>query len=149
MSTFKNLNTPKSHNSILKFSFPDASQRALIWRKSFPQKAVFRQTPTVMNGSDSSEGPTIYKEPIEIPEAVKKYELTGANILNVVHYAGIKAVERLTAARSGLNEENVTAPGSDGSRQQPPAESQLVIYLSDVMYGIRRELMKEGKAFSI
>lgn len=136
-------------NSILKFSFPDASQRALIWRKSFPQKAVFRQNPIVMNGNLSSDYPAIYQEPIDIPEAVKKYELTGGNILNVVHYAGIKAIEKLTAAKSGLKDENVTTLNSAGLEQQSHSESQLVIYLSDVMYGIRRELIKEGKAFSI
>lgn len=135
-------------NSMLKFSFPDASQRALIWRKSLPQKAIFRQHPIAMNGNHSSEYPVTSQEPIDIPEAVKKYELTGGNILNVVHYAGIKAVEKLSAAKTGLKDKTVTTLNGSPVEDQSHPAPQLVIYLSDVIHGIRRELIKEGKAFS-
>ena len=128
-------------NSMLKFSFPDASQRVLIWRKSFPQKAIFRQNPIGLNGNHTA---TKHEETIDIPEAVKKYELTGGNILNVVHYAGIKAIEKLNSTKD-KNGTSLNGSSVDGHIHPQP---QLVIYLSDVINGIKREMTKEGKAFS-
>src|SRR4030095_7939978 len=32
-------------NSILKFPFPDANERYLIWKKSFPPNAIFKEKP--------------------------------------------------------------------------------------------------------
>ena len=124
----------------MKFSFPDASQRGLIWRKSFPQKPIFKQNPARLNGNGSST----YQDAIDIPEAVKKYELTGGNILNVVHYAGIKAIEKLNSRK---DKNGTSLNGSAVSGQSHP-EPQLVIYLSDVINGIKREMVKEGKAFT-
>jgi hypothetical protein len=109
-------------NSILRFPFPDAGQRALIWKKSFPENALFFSQP-----QDGKSLPAA-----EVPELLKKYELTGANINNVVQYAGIKALQR--------TDEPDTAP----VWQTKP----LGIYLSDILDGIRRELVKEGKPFA-
>ena len=112
-------------NSILKFPFPDQSQRALIWKKAFPENSIFRKK---VVGSD---GPDLLEEPVDIAEVVKKYELTGGNIINVVHYSSIKAVEALHQ-----------------KRKLPTEPAYLTIYLSDVLDGIKKELLKEGKPFS-
>ena len=56
-------------NAILKFPFPDADERALIWNKSFPKDAVFYEKPI-----NSNEVVTSYfAKPmiVNIPEAVK------------------------------------------------------------------------------
>ncbi len=95
-------------NDIVKFTIPDENERKEIWEKSFPE-----------NGDIG-----------DIPEQVKKYELTGGNIINIIHYAGIQAVEK--KQEQGNGEEN---------------SSQLKIYPEDVLEGIKREYIKEGKPF--
>lgn len=97
-------------NSILKFSLPEAEERVKIWRLAFPKDVRF---------SNEQE------ETVDIPDLVKNYLLSGGCIVNVVHYASIKALER-------YNEQN-------GAKN---------IYLSDVLYGIKKELLKEGKPFN-
>jgi len=97
-------------NAILRFPFPEAPERRLIWQKSFPEGATFAAGPA--------------KGVIDIPDAVKKYELAGGSIINVVHYASLKAAERSV---------NGNAP---------------MIYLSDVHKGIQIELNKHGKPFN-
>jgi len=91
-------------NAILKFSFPDSNERAMIWRRTFPAQSEFI-------GGD-------------IPEMIKRYELAGGSILNVVHYACLKAIEKHTDDREKLG-----------------------IYINDVLDGIKREFVKEGKPF--
>lgn len=88
-------------NAIIKFSMPDENERLEIWRKSFPSHIRFE------NDRD-------------IPELVKKYELSGGNITNIVQYACLKAIEK----------------------------NGTIIYLQDVLNGIKREMHKEGKPFS-
>lgn len=106
-------------NSILKFPMPNAYERKMIWQKLFPEKVVF------IGNSD---------EPVDVPELVKSYELTGGNINNVVHYACLKAYEkRVTLVYHGDCEE----------------PDVLVVYLEDVLNGIKKEFIKEGKPFSI
>jgi hypothetical protein len=100
-------------NAILRFPFPEAAERKLIWKKSFP------------TGSQFAAAPSPAGSPVDIPEIVKKYELAGGSIINVVHYASLKAVER-----------------SADPNHQP------VIYLSDVYKGIQIELNKHGKPFN-
>ena len=92
-------------NSILKFSIPDTEERKKIWQKTFPPEVEFREK--------------------DIIEVVKKYELSGGNIVNAIHYAGIKAAKR----------------------QQTP-EDPLIINLPDVVDGIRHELTKGGVPFN-
>jgi AAA+ superfamily predicted ATPase len=89
-------------NSIIPFCMPSEDDRAMIWIKSFPGHISF------------SEG-------MDIPELVKKYELSGGNIINIVQYACIKALEK----------------------------NKLQICLDDVLNGIRREMHKEGKPFNL
>ncbi|AOM80985.1 AAA family ATPase [Pedobacter steynii] len=97
-------------NAILKFSLPEAEERAEIWRLAFPKDVRF------CNEQD---------EIVDIPELVKSYPISGGCIVNVVHYASIKALERYNEQKAAKN-----------------------IYLSDVLYGIKKELLKEGKPFN-
>ena len=104
-------------NAILRFPFPEAAERKLIWKKSFPTGSRFAMAP------GSPDSATAADASIDLPEIVKKYELAGGSIINVVHYAALKAVER-------------------------NANHQPVIYLSDVHKGIQIELNKHGKPFN-
>jgi SpoVK/Ycf46/Vps4 family AAA+-type ATPase len=88
-------------NSIIKFSMPDENERVEIWRKCFPSRIRF-------------------EEDKDLPQLVKKYELSGGNITNIVQYACLKAIEKKGET----------------------------IYLQDVLNGIKREMHKEGKPFS-
>lgn len=90
-------------NDIVKFSIPSEDERKAIWEKSFPEDAEYG----------------------EIPEKVKTYNLTGGNIINAVHFAGIQALKRRNQSDSG----------------------KLLFYLEDVSDGIRKEMAKEGKPF--
>ncbi len=90
-------------NDIVKFTVPNEDERKEIWEKSFPANADYG----------------------EIPNEVKKYKLTGGNIINSVHFAGIQALKRRSESDSG----------------------KLLFYLEDVKDGIRKEMTKEGKPF--
>lgn len=106
-------------NATLRFPFPDAGERVQIWRKSFPENASFaKEAAASTTGIDAPD----------IPELVKKYEMAGGSIINVVHYASLKALER----RNGY---------------QKHSNGKLTIYLHDVLQGIQKEMMKEGKPF--
>lgn len=118
-------------NAVLKFPFPDARERTMIWAKSFPQECTFIKD--IENGSG--------KETIDISEVVKKYEMTGGSILNAVHYACLKAIERQgkkngTLRNTSINDAHTTE-----------TEHNLFIYTSDVLMGIKKEFTKEGKPF--
>ncbi|NML21668.1 ATP-binding protein [Pseudoflavitalea sp. G-6-1-2] len=110
-------------NSILKFPLPDIDERKLIWTKLFPPNVRF----VVSADTDKPE-------PVDIPEKVKGTELSGGNINNIVHYACLKALERKSSLAA-----NAYCP-------EPPG---LTVYLEDVINGIRRELIKEGRPFSM
>jgi hypothetical protein len=69
-------------------------------------------------------------EEINIIEQVKNYELTGGNINNIVHYACLKAYERKVVANGSYT-----------------GKSKLNVYLEDVISGIKKEVVKEGKPF--
>jgi len=116
-------------NAILRFPFPEAAERKLIWKKSFPAGAEFA-------GGAGGAGPAAGSGPaaaaVDLPELVKKYELAGGSIINVVHYASLKAVER-----------SVNGNGMAAAELHQP-----VIYLSDVHKGIQIELNKHGKPFT-
>jgi hypothetical protein len=106
-------------NATLRFPFPDAGDRMQIWKKSFPENAVFTKEPAAAANDTGS---------VDVPELVKKYEMAGGSIINVVHYASLKALERRNGHDTGTNE-------------------KLTIYLNDVLQGIQKEMMKEGKPF--
>jgi MoxR-like ATPase len=135
-------------NLIIKFPFPDQNQRALIWKNALPKGAIFRKK--VLTGNP----PEIKEEKADIPELVKKYELTGGNIMNIVQYASIKAVQAFQQNENTLQQRKpdlsvATAKPCTSSTEIPVAEEdpKLTIYLSDVLEGIKRELLKEGKPF--
>lgn len=104
-------------NDIVKFSIPTENERKEIWEKSFP------------SGSDYGD----------IPALVKKYDLSGGNISNVIQHAGIQAVKR-NRVRS---QKHVFANGETDLEES----GKLKFYLEDVMAGIKREMIKEGKSF--
>ena len=83
--------------SIIYFPLPDEKERLKLWQKSFSNKA------------DLSE--------IDLESISKKYELSGANIINIVRLASLMAINR----------------------------DSNIIKQDDIIMGIRRELYKEGK----
>ncbi len=85
-------------NSIIEFDNPDAAERLQLWKNYLPD--------FVENKTD-----------IDLGEIARKYSLTGANIVNVIQYAGLKTLEK-----------NSNSISSD-----------------DLLLGIRREYEKEGK----
>ena len=93
---------------------------------------------------------------VDIPQLVRKYELTGGNIINIIHYAGIRAVESLNSRRNAVRETDkrrkvfVESSGTEIEDVQngPMRKSNLIFYLSDVLEGIKRELLKGGKPFA-
>lgn len=127
-------------NCIMKFPFPSPDERTRIWRNAFPENRVFCKSPALVY---KPEGLVVEKtEEANIPELVKKYELSGGSIMNVVHYAGLKAVERWNQQ---IENEKVLANNENGQNKKP----KLPIYLCDVLDGIKREMIKEGKPFSL
>ena len=110
-------------NSILKFDFPTQEDRKKIWGKLFPEK----ENRSFVDLSGETVGDDV------ILDAIKKYELTGGNINNIVHYACLKAYEKRV-----------------DNHYQPDCKKTtgLVIYLEDIVKGIKRELTKEGKPFT-
>lgn len=108
-------------NSIVKFPLPNADERKLIWQKLFPPPDQV----SFFNNPDS-------RQPIDIPEKIKGYELSGGNINNIVHYTCLKALERKHR----------------GGNADCPPNAKLEIYLEDVVACIRREFAKEGKPFA-
>ncbi len=146
-------------NSMLSFPFPDAPSREKIWRKAFPANAVFLEKP--FEEDEEYYGDCAPESPgqVDVPAAVRKYELSGGGIMNVVHYACIKAVERLTTEPlPAVLRQPVVVSGDDfvaPGRVTVPAvytglaDEKLIIYLSDVREGIRKEMLKEGKPFAM
>ncbi len=61
--------------SIIHFSIPNAEERLKLWQKSMP--ASYSLEPT-----------------IDLKKIADKYELNGAAILNIVHYAALQAVAK-------------------------------------------------------
>lgn len=83
--------------SIINFPKPDAEQREKLWNKGFSAKA------------DVSK--------IDIAALAKKYELSGAEINNVIRFSSLKAIDKGNA----------------------------IIEQDDIVTAIRREIFKEGK----
>lgn len=87
-------------HSIIHFPMPNADERLQLWQKSMPASLH-------TNGH------------LDLRALAERFELTGAAILNVMHYATLQ-----TFARKGEQ-----------------------LQLTDVMEGVRKELMKEEKSF--
>ena len=84
-------------NAIIRFPMPNEGERKEIWRRSLPDRGART----------------------ELAEQLARYEMSGGNIVNVVHYAAIAAIA--------------------GGRQD--------ITVQDAIKGVKRELEKEGKVF--
>jgi SpoVK/Ycf46/Vps4 family AAA+-type ATPase len=83
--------------SIIYFPLPDEVERLLLWKKGFSPKANLKN--------------------LDLEMIAYKYELSGANIMNVIRLVSLMAINR----------------GSD------------VIEMDDIVLAIRREKYKEGK----
>ena len=84
--------------AIIHFPMPKANERLLIWQKAFPEKA------------------TLYPD-VRFSLLAQKYEMSGAEIMNVMQYCCLRSLEH----------------GSQAIRQK------------DLLDGIAREFQKEGK----
>lgn len=62
-------------HTIIHFAVPNASERLKLWEKSFP--AAYKPEPA-----------------IDLPNLADKYELNGAAILNILHYAALQSVSK-------------------------------------------------------
>jgi hypothetical protein len=131
-------------NAVLRFPFPDARDREEIWKKSLPADVRFVRE---VKGC----GP----EALDFGKVLtffRQYELSGANIMNVVHHASLKA-----AQRAGEDCEDGQLAGEDCEDGQLAGENRkgeasgdgnpLVIYLSDLLAGVKKELTKENRPF--
>lgn len=85
-------------NSIIEFENPGTTEREQLWQNYIP--------PSVKIDNK-----------ISLKELARKFEITGANIVNVIHYAGLKTLEN---------------------------HSTTISY-DDLMKGIQKEYQKEGK----
>lgn len=87
--------------SIIHFAMPDAQERSHLWKRAFPAQAILEDS-------------------IELVELSKHYELSGADIMNIVQYCCLQALKR-----------------GDG----------IVLY-SDILSAIKQEFHKTGKIYS-
>lgn len=88
-------------NTIIEFENPDITQRLQLWKNYLPKEVPLSND-------------------ISIDEISRKYHLTGANIVNVVQFAGLQTL----------------------------AKNQKEINASSLLDGIRKEYEKEGKMIS-
>ncbi|RNI33806.1 ATP-binding protein [Hanamia caeni] len=143
-------------NAILKFPLPDADQRAEIWKSSFPKNIRFLKKHIPYKSSSGAINDE-QREEVNIPEQVKKYQLTGGSINNIVQYASIKGLEKYTQDKAiaedlKKNTSLVTSESNDDNQfvdldEEANAIPEMTIYLTDVLDGIKKELLKEGKPF--
>lgn len=84
--------------SIIHFPFPNASERLRIWQRAFPYGAELSRE-------------------VNLPQVAQKYDLSGAEIMNIVQFCCLRALDR------GVNQ----------------------ISVEDVALGVRKEFLKGGK----
>ena len=85
-------------NSIIAFENPDLTERLQLWNNYLPLPATVEKT-------------------VNLEEIARKYQLTGANIVNAIQFAGLQTLEK-------------------GSK---------TISAADLLKGIQKEYEKEGK----
>lgn len=145
-------------NSVLHFPFPEADQRYILWIKSFFPKARITGTQLKIDSKDKEDfvfgdrpGSDAIIKIDEIAETVKKYELSGGSISNVVQYAIIKGMERYHLLREQRNEyatrQGALVSDFEFGEDECNPEPAFTIYLSEIIDGIKNELIKEGKPF--
>lgn len=89
-------------NAIVEFEIPTAAERLAIWKNNLPKNVRL-------------------SEEINLEEIARKYEVNGANIVNIIHFACLKTLEK--------NSETIS--------------------LSDLLNGIQKEYVKEGKMINL
>lgn len=89
-------------NTIIEFENPEEQERLTIWKNNIPKNVKLDQE-------------------IKLEEIARKYEVNGANIVNIIHYACLKTIGR---------------------------ESD-TISLTDLLDGIQKEYAKEGKMVNL
>ena len=89
-------------NSMIEFENPTPKERLLIWQKNIPAAAEL-------------------EDRISLEMLANKYEITGANIVNIIHYACLKTL----------------------------ANNSTILRHADLVNGLKRECIKEGKMIMI
>jgi len=89
-------------NAIIEFEIPSPLERLILWKNNIPTKIKL-----------SPE--------INLEEIAQKFEVNGANIVNIIHYACLKTIEN---------------------------NSRTISY-SDLLNGIQKEYVKEGKMINL
>lgn len=84
--------------AIIQFPLPKFSERLEIWKKAFPKKVTFHKD-------------------VDLSQFAQKYELAGAEIMNIVQYACLRAL----------------------------ADQRKIIHSKYIMDGIKREFQKGGR----
>ncbi|MEO6949662.1 MAG: ATP-binding protein [Ginsengibacter sp.] len=87
-------------NSIIFFPIPNSAERLEIWKTSLPPKAILAKD-------------------VDLFSISAKYELTGAGIVNVIHYASLQSIFR----------------------------NSMIITRQDIIEGFKREFEKEERVF--
>lgn len=89
-------------NAIIEFEIPSAQERLILWQNNIPKNVRL-------------------DDQVKLEEIARKYEVNGANIVNIIHFACLKTLEK----------------GSE------------TISLSDLLFGIQKEYVKEGKMINL
>jgi AAA+ superfamily predicted ATPase len=89
-------------NAIIEFEIPSFEERLILWQKNIPVDVKL-------------------DDQIKLEEIARKYEVNGANIVNIIHYACLKTIEK---------------------------KSKTISY-SDLINGIQKEYAKEGKMINL
>lgn len=87
--------------SVVYFPMPRSAERHILWQRTFPEAIQ-------------------YDPKIDLQKIAEKYELSGSNIVNIVHYCCLQAL----------------------------AADTNMITLENLMSGINREFVKENKVFN-
>jgi len=85
-------------NTIIAFETPTAAERLILWKNNLPKKIKLEKG-------------------IDLDEIARKYDVNGANIVNIIHYACLQTLER---------------------------KSKTIAY-RDLLAGLQKEYVKEGK----
>ena len=88
-------------HSLVHFPMPVASERLMLWKKTMPQNLAVHNS-------------------VNLEELAKQYEMTGASILNAVHFAALQCYARKEA----------------------------IMQQSDLLDGIKKEFFKEERSFA-
>ena len=89
-------------NAIIEFETPSAQERLMLWQKNIPKNVHL-------------------DDQLKLEEIARKYEVNGANIVNIIHYVCLKTIEN---------------------------NSEIISY-SDLLSGIQKEYVKEGKMINL